>query len=248
MKRLQNKTAVLTGASRGIGYAILNKLAEEGADVIACSSKKTEELEQNYSEIEKKYGVKITPVFFDLSDETSVKDGIKEIKELKVPIDILVNNAGIGKISLLAFTKMSDAKRMFQINYFSPLMIIQSLIGIMKMSDAPAIINMCSVAGLDGGIGVSIYGSTKASLALTTKVLAQELAQMKIRVNGVAPGMIETDMASDMGEKAKGAMVASAAIKRLGTAEEVAEVVTFLASPESSYINGQILRVDGGLQ
>lgn len=247
MKRLQNKTAVLTGANKGIGLAILNKLTEEGANVIACSSRKSEEREMLFAAIAAKNGAEVIPIYFDMSDEESVKAGIKEIKDLKQPIDILVNNAGVGKMAILAFTKMSDVHRVFQINYFSPLMIIQSLVGIMKKSETPSIINMSSVAGLDGGVGVSIYGATKASIALTTKVLAQEFSQMKIRVNAVAPGMIETDMADDMGEKAKEAMVAASASRRLGTAEEVANLVAFLASEDSSYINGQIIRVDGGL-
>lgn len=248
MKRLQNKTAVVTGASRGIGMAIVTKLAEEGANIIACSSHATEELEIAYKKIAEGKGVMITPVYFDLSNEEAVKTGVKVIKALEQPIDILVNNAGIGCMSLLPFTRMADAHKIFQVNYFSPLIIIQGLVGLLKKSTSPSIINMTSVAGLDGGIGVSIYGSSKASIALTTKVLAQEFAQMKIRVNAVAPGMIETDMADDMGEKAKMAMVESTAIRRLGKAEEVANTVAFLASDDSSYINGQIIRVDGGIQ
>ena len=248
MKRLQNRTAVVTGASRGIGMAIVTKLAEEGANIIACSSHATDEREAAFKKIADENGVTIKPVYFDLSDEEAVKAGVKEIKALGQTVDILVNNAGIGRISLLSFTRMEDAHKIFQVNYFSPLIIIQGLVSLLKKSNYPSIINMTSVAGLDGGIGVSIYGSSKASIALTTKVLAQELAQMKIRVNAVAPGMIETEMADDMGEKAKEAMVASTAIKRLGRAEEVANTVAFLASDESSYINGQIIRVDGGIQ
>lgn len=248
MKRLQNRTAVVTGASRGIGMAIVAKLAEEGANIIACSSHTTEEREAAFKKIAQDKGVLITPIYFDLGDEEAVKTGVKEIKALGQPVDILVNNAGIGRISLLSLTRMVDAHKIFQVNFFSPLIIIQGLVSLLKKSNNPSIINMTSVAGLDGGIGVSIYGSSKASIALTTKVLAQEFAQMKIRVNAVAPGMIETEMADDMGEKAKESMVASTAIKRLGRAEEVANTVAFLASDESSYINGQIIRVDGGIQ
>lgn len=248
MKRLQNRTAVVTGASRGIGVAIVTKLAEEGANIIACSSHTTDEREVAFKKIAEDNGVIITPVYFDLSDEEAVRTGVKEIKALGRPIDILVNNAGIGRISLLSLTRMADAHKIFQVNYFSPLIIIQGLVGLLKKSTCPSIINMTSVAGLDGGIGVAIYGSSKASIALTTKVLAQEFAQMKIRVNAVAPGMIETEMADDMGEKAKELMVASTAIKRLGRAEEVANTVAFLASDDASYINGQIIRVDGGIQ
>lgn len=248
MKRLQNRTAVVTGASRGIGMAIVAKLAEEGANIIACSSHITEEREAAFKKIAQDKGVLITPIYFDLGDEEAVKTGVKEIKALGQPVDILVNNAGIGRISLLSLTRMVDVHKIFQVNFFSPLIIIQGLVSLLKKSNNPSIINMTSVAGLDGGIGVSIYGSSKASIALTTKVLAQEFAQMKIRVNAVAPGMIETEMADDMGVKAKEAMVASTAIKRLGRAEEVANTVAFLASDESSYINGQIIRVDGGIQ
>lgn len=247
MKRLQNRTAVITGASRGIGMAVLNKIAEEGANIIACSSHASEQCEAAYAKIADHNSITITPIYFDMSDEVAVKDGVKKIKSLKQPIDILVNNAGIAQMSLLLFTKMTDVHRVFQVNYFSPLIIIQGLVGLLCKSKSPVIVNMASVAGIDGGIGVSVYGSSKASVILSTKVLAQEFSQMHIRVNAVAPGMIETDMADDMGEKAKKAMVESTAIKRLGKTEEVANIVVFLASEESSYINGQIIRVDGGI-
>ncbi len=247
MKKLQNKLAVITGASRGIGLSILRKLAEDGANIIACSTHFTEEIETTYRKIAMDNGVNITPVYFDMSDEHAVKDGIKKIKAFKKTVDILINNAGVGHISLLPFTRMADAHKVFQVNFFSPLIIIQGLLGLLKKSEAPVILNMVSVAGLDGGVGVSIYGASKASMILVTKVLAQEFSQLKIRVNAVAPGMIKTDMADEMGEKAKESMVASTAIKRLGQTNEVANTVAFLVSQDSSYINGQIIRVDGGI-
>lgn len=248
MKRLQNKTAVVTGASRGIGRAILKKMAEEGANVIACSSHPTDERVAMYADISKEYDVTITPVYFDMRDEESVKKGVQEIKALKLPISILVNNAGISQMGLLAFTKIADAHKIFQVNYFSQLVMIQSLMGTLSKNDSASIINVASVAGIDGGVGVSVYGSTKAAIILLTKVLAQEFAQMHIRVNAIAPGMIETDLADEMGEKAKSSTVQSSALKRIGTAEEVANAVAFLASKEASYINGQTIRIDGGIK
>lgn len=247
MRKLEKKIAVVTGASRGIGLAIVESLAQVGANVVACSSKPNEVCETAYQNIEKKYNVSIYPVFFDMSDETSVKEGMREIKKLNQSIDILVNNAGIAHMSLLPFTKTSDMHRVFQINFFSQYLIIQELIGLLKKSPYPSIINIASVAGIDGGVGVSVYGASKASMILLTKVLSQELAQLKIRVNAVAPGMINTKLATQMGEKAIDNTVSKTAVGRIGMPLDVANVVAFLASEESSYINGQVIRVDGGI-
>jgi 3-oxoacyl-[acyl-carrier protein] reductase len=248
MDDLKNKAVVITGCSRGIGLAILKRFAANGANVIACCSHRTDERELMFAEIAKTNNVSVFPVYFDMSDEVSVKNGVKEIKALKQPISVLVNNAGISYMGLFAFTKISDAHHVFQVNYFSQLVMIQGLIGVLSKNGPASIINVASVAGIDGGVGVSIYGSTKASMILITKVLAQELASMNIRVNAVSPGIIETDMATQMGEKAIEATILSSSIKRIGKTDEVANTVLFLASKESSYINGQIIRVDGGIK
>lgn len=248
MNRFKGKNIVITGSSRGIGLAILELFAQEGADIAACSNKQSDTVLLKYKEIATKNNVQITPYFFDMSNEDEVKEGLKELKTAMPVIDVLVNNAGISHIAPFMMSKMEDLHRVFQINYFSQMVLTQGLLGCLKKAKGASIVNMTSIAGLDGGIGVTAYGSSKAAIALTTKVLAQELAFFKIRVNGVAPGMVETDMAISMGEKAAENTSNSAALKRLAKPEEIAQIVVFLASEEASYITGQIVRVDGGIK
>lgn len=248
MNRFKGKNIVITGSSRGIGLAILELFAQEGADIAACSNKQSDTVLLKYKEIATKNNVQITPYFFDMSNEDEVKEGLKELKTAMPVIDVLVNNAGISHIAPFMMSKMEDLHRVFQINYFSQMVLTQGLLGCLKKAKGASIVNMTSIAGLDGGIGVTAYGSSKAAIALTTKVMAQELAFFKIRVNGVAPGMVETDMAISMGEKAAENTSNSAALKRLAKPEEIAQMVVFLASEEASYITGQIVRVDGGIK
>lgn len=248
MNRFDGKNVVITGCSRGIGLAILEQFAKEGANIVACSHKQSEEVIQKYKEIAEIYNVQITPYFFDMSNEENVKEGVKEIKNAMPVVDVLVNNAGISHIAPFMMSKMEDLYRVFQVNYFSQMILTQGLLGSLKKAKGAAIVNMTSIAGLDGGVGVTAYGSSKAAIALTTKVLAQELSFFKIRVNGVAPGMVETDMAISMGEKAVENTSNASALKRLAQPEEIAQTVAFLASEQASYITGQIVRVDGGIK
>ncbi len=248
MNRFKGKNIVITGSSRGIGLAILELFAQEGANIAACSNKQNDAVVQKYKEIATKDNIQITPYFFDMSDEEAIKDGVKEIKTAMPVVDVLVNNAGVSHIAPFMMSKMEDLHRVFQINYFSQMVLTQGLLGCLKKAKGASIVNMTSIAGLDGGIGVTAYGSSKAAIALTTKVLAQELAFFKIRVNGVAPGMVETDMAISMGKKAAENTSNSAALRRLAQPEEVAQMVVFLASEQASYITGQIVRVDGGIK
>lgn len=248
MNRFKGKNIVITGSSRGIGLAILELFAQEGANIAACSNKQSDAVMQKYREIAAKNDIQITPYFFDMSNEEAVKDGVKEIKTAMPVVDVLVNNAGVSHIAPFMMSKMEDLHRVFQINYFSQMVLTQDLLGCLKKAKGASIVNTTSIAGLDGGIGVTAYGSSKAAIALTTKVLAQELAFFKIRVNGVAPGMVETDMAISMGEKAVENTSNSAALRRLAQPEEVAQMVVFLASEQASYITGQIVRVDGGIK
>lgn len=247
MKKLQGKIAVITGCNRGIGWAMLKLFAREGASIIACCRTPSESFEAQLHDVATENEIDIYPIYFDLADETAVKNSIKEIKALKKPVNILVNNAGIPHLALLPFTKMQDVHQVFQVNYFSQLMIIQGLQPLLAKSESPAIINMASVAGLDGEMGNAVYGATKASMILLTQVLSKELAP-KIRVNALAPGLTQTDFADKMGDKAKASMIESASLRRLGCVEEIAKAALFLASEEASFITGQVIRVDGGMK
>lgn len=248
MRKFESKNVVITGGSRGIGSTTLALFAEQGANIVACSSRESEELINRYKEIASRNNVVITPVFFDMSDEAAVKEAVKRIKEVAPVIDVLVNNAGVSHIAPFMMSRMEDLHRVFQVNFFSQMAFTQGLLGSLKKAKGASIVNLTSIAGLDGGIGVTAYGSSKAAIALATKVLAQELAPFKIRVNAVAPGMVETDMAASMGEKATENTAGSAALKRLARPEEIANLILYLASEDASYITGQIIRIDGGIK
>lgn len=242
----QDKRIVLiTGADGGIGKEISKKFAEKGADLLLCFKENNDNVETFVSSIKQDFGVSVHEFFFDLSEEESIKNGLKEIKALKLKLDVLVNCAGIPHLAILQFTKMADVRRVFQINYFAQLQITQGLLSIIKKNEGASIVNLSSVAGLDGEPGNAVYGATKASMAIFTEVLAKETAPFGIRVNAVAPGLTSTQFADQMGDKAKESMTSMSTMHRLGKPEEIAEAVYFLASPKASFINGQILRVDG---
>jgi 3-oxoacyl-[acyl-carrier protein] reductase len=240
-----NRIIMITGADGGIGKEISRKFAQEGAELILCFLENSNNVSSFVADLKDSYQITIHPVFFDLLDEESIRNGIKEIKALNLKLDVLINCAGVPHLAILQFTKMADVRRVFQINYFAQLQITQGILSIMKKNAESAIVNLSSVAGLEGEPGNAVYGATKASMALFTQVLAKETAQFGIRVNAVAPGLTSTGFADKMGEKAKESMVSLSVMHRLGKPEEIANAVYFLASSDASFINGQILRVDG---
>lgn len=173
MSDFSNKVACITGAAGGMGRAVATELAKRHADLILCDLQESENFTVFIEGLKAEYGVQVYPFYFNLEDEESIKEGLKAIKVLKIKIDILVNNAGMPHLAILPFTKMSDVKKVFQVNYFAQLQITQSLLGIIKKNENSSIINLSSIAGIDGDIGNSVYGATKASMALFTKVLSR---------------------------------------------------------------------------
>lgn len=246
MKRLEGRTALITGCNRGIGRAIMQELVVEGANIIACTRKRTEEQDAFYMQCKSKYGIQIYPIYFDLTDEHAIQVALKEIYSLKIVIDILVNNAGILNTDGLLRLRMEDAHRVMQVNYFAPLQITQGIVKLMLRSKSASIINVASIAALKPTVGNTVYGASKAALISMTTCLAKELASAKIRVNAVAPGYLDTDMSTSVDGKMMARLVDDTLLKRLGTTEEVAKAVTFLASDDSSYIDGEIVKITGG--
>ena len=244
---LQNKTAIITGSNRGIGKAVLETFAENGADIFACVRKESDEFSNVTARLSEKTGVSITPVYFDLAESERVKSGIKSILSSKKQIDILVNNAGVASGSFFQMTSLKDLKQVFEINFFSQILFTQGISRYMTRFKTGSIINIASTAGLIGDAGMTSYGSSKAALMFATKTMATELGEMNIRVNAIAPSITKTDMFDQMEEKARSKLINASALKRPAEAVEVANVALFLASDLSSYVTGQVLRVDGGL-
>ena len=244
---LQNKTAIITGSNRGIGKAVLETFAENGADIFACARKESDEFSNVTERLSEKTGVSITPVYFDLAESEQVKSGIKSILSSKKQIDILVNNAGVASGSFFQMTSLKDLKQVFEINFFSQILFTQGISRYMTRFKTGSIINIASTAGLIGDAGMTSYGSSKAALMFATKTMATELGEKNIRVNAIAPSITKTDMFDQMEEKARSKLINASALKRPAEAVEVANVALFLASDLSSYVTGQVLRVDGGL-
>jgi len=248
MKLFENRVVCITGADGGIGREITKRFASEGATLVLTSIAETPAFNDFVAGLKKDYQVEIYSFCFDLSDEEAIKTALKEIKALKLKINVLINNAGMPHLAIVPFTKMADVKKVFQVNYFAQFQITQGLLGSMVKDGSGVILNAASIAGIDGDPGNAVYGATKASMILFTKVLSKELAPQGIRVNAVAPGLTRTAFADAMGDKAKASMEQISSMGRLATPKEIANTYFFLASEEASFINGQIIRVDGGVK
>lgn len=244
---LSNKTAVITGCNRGIGKAILTRYAENGANIFAVIRKPNNEFTIFCKALEKKYNVEIIIVYAEFSDEDSVKMAAKEITATKKSIDIIVNNIGISNSgSSLAMTKIEDMKNIFQVNFFTTMLFTQLLMRKLIKDKKGSIIFIASTAVYDAWSNIE-YTASKAAIVGAVRRLALELGSYGIRVNSIAPGLIETDMSQEMSEEDTSIIVNRNIMHRKGEPEEIADVAVFLGSEMSRYMTGQVLRVDGGL-
>ena len=245
---LKGKTAVVTGCGRGIGKAILEVFARQGANVWACIRKPDEAFQKYAGDLSQSTGVIISPIAFDLAVPEQVKAGVSSITASKAPIDILVNNAGIIHTALFQMTPVSKLKEIFEVNFFSQMLLTQQIAKVMTRQKRGSIINLSSSAAIEANEGRTAYAASKAALICATQVMAKELAAHGIRVNAVAPGLTMTDMMQQSTPAdALERTLQRICLKRVGMPEEIANAVLFLASDLSSYVTGQVLRVDGGM-
>ena len=241
--KLDNKKALVTGASRGIGRAIVDRFIAEGAEVWGIGTRTPEDLQSRVKEA----GGKFHWITADLSAIESVEEVIKGALVESGGFDILVNNAGITKDNLSFRMSLEEWQKVLDLNLSAAFIVARTVAREMIRKRSGSIINMASVVGIHGNAGQANYSASKAGLIAVTKSLARETASRGVRVNAVAPGYIQTDMTASLPENAKGAFLESIPLKRIGTPEDVANAALFLASDDSAYITGQVLPVDGGM-
>ena len=245
---LKNKTAVITGCNRGIGKKILEIFSSNGATVFACVRSITKEFQENINEIKKNTKNEIIPIQLDLKDEIQIKEAGTKIISSNKPIDILVNNAGIIHTAIFQMTSVKKLKEIFEIDFFSQTNFTQYILKSMVKNKKGSIIYVSSSSALDGNEGRSAYSAAKSALLTQSKVLSREIGIHNIRVNAIAPGLTDTDMMKkNTDEKTIKDVLSRVSLRRMARPEEIAGSTLFLASDLSSYITGQVLRVDGGM-
>ena len=243
---LENKTAVVTGASRGIGLAVAKKLAGQGANIAILYVGKEEEGENAKKEVEA-LGVKVGLYYCDVSDFEESKATVAKIIEEFGQIDILVNNAGIVRDKLVLKMEEADFDAVINVNLKGTFNMIKHTYSHFMKKRAGRIVNVASVVGINGNAGQANYSASKAGVIALTKSVAKELAGRGVTVNAVAPGYITTDMTNALSDKVKEQIESSIPMKKRGLPEDVANAISFLCSDDASYITGEVIRVDGGM-
>ena len=239
---IKNKNVFVTGSTRGIGLAMAHKFASLGANIVLNGRREIdEELVSEFSD----YGVQVVSISGDVSDSTDAKRMVEETIEKLGSVDILVNNAGITKDKLMLKLTEEDFEQVLKVNLVGAFNMTQAVLKPMSKARQGAVINVSSVVGLIGNVGQANYAASKAGLIGFTKSVAREVAARNVRVNAIAPGMIESDMTDVLSDKVKEATLAQIPMKRFGNTSEVAEVAVFLARQE--YLTGQVIAIDGGL-
>ena len=243
------RTVIITGCNRGIGNAILKRFAkEDGVCILAHARKETPGFLSDIAAVkESNPGIEIVPFYCDLSDKEAVNSSFSELLKTYKKIDVLVNNAGVVMPNT-AFLMMDDntLRTSFEVNFFAQVKITQIVCRAMIRNKGGAIVNMASIAAFTGVEGQFEYTCGKAAIVGMTNRLSKELAAYHIRVNAVAPGMINTDMIMQMEDNMREDLIKRTVSKRLGEPEEIANAVYYLASDEASFVNGQTLLVNGG--
>lgn len=246
MKLLEGKVALITGAARGIGKSIAMKFASEGADIAFTDLNRDENMEATEKELEA-LGVKAKGYASNAADFAQTEEVVAKIKEDFGHIDVLVNNAGITKDGLMMRMTEAQWDAVIAVNLKSAFNFIHAVLPIMMRQRSGSIINMASVVGVHGNAGQANYAASKAGLIALAKSIAQEVGSRGIRANAIAPGFIETAMTAALPEDVRKEWSLKIPLRRAGQVEDIANVATFLASDMSSYVSGQVIQVDGGM-
>ena len=245
---LKNKTAVVTGCNRGIGKKILEVFSANGAAVFACVRNISKEFKSNINEIEQNTKNKIIPIQFDLSNESQIKEAANSILSSDKSIDILVNNAAMIHTAIFQMTSIKKLKEVFEIDFFSQTNFTQYILKSMVKNKKGSILYISSSSALDGNEGRSAYSSAKSAIITQSKVLSRELGVHNIRVNTIAPGLTDTDMMKEnTTQETIKDVLSRVSLRRIANTGEIANTALFLSSDLSSYITGQVIRVDGGM-
>ncbi|MBQ7987300.1 MAG: 3-oxoacyl-[Bacteroidaceae bacterium] len=246
MRLLEGKTALITGAARGIGKAIALKFASEGANIAFTDLVIDENGQATEAEIAA-LGVKVKGYASNAADFAQTEAVVAQVKEEFGSIDILVNNAGITKDGLMLRMTEQQWDAVIAVNLKSAFNFIHACVPVMMRQRGGSIINMASVVGVHGNAGQSNYAASKAGLIALAKSVAQEMGPKGIRANAIAPGFIETAMTAALPDSVREEWKKKIPLRRGGQVEDIANVATFLASDMSSYVSGQVIQVDGGM-
>ncbi len=246
--RLKGKNAIVTGARTGIGRAIAERFAREGANVWAVVHREDADWISAMETLAADYGVWIKPIYMDLSNEEQIKQGIQTIIREKLPIDILVNAAGVlSPKRLFTMTSIADMRQLMDVNYFAAMQLSQLSARVMMRQKSGSIVHISSVSAWADDSAQLEYAVSKAAINCATKKMAAELGAYGIRVNAVAPGLIETKMLMDEDASEVEILRDKTCLKRIGRPEDVASMVAYLASDDAAYVTGLVIRVDGGM-
>lgn len=243
----ENNVALITGGTRGIGKAIAQKFAREGYDLVINYVSDKTDLNKVEEEIKQGKDINITFIKTDVTNRQDCENMVKKAIEVNGKIDVLVNNAGITKDNLLMRMSEEDFDRVIEVNLKGTFNVTKNVIPYMMKQRKGRIVNISSVVGVSGNAGQCNYSASKAGIIGFTKSIAKELASRNILSNAIAPGFIETDMTAVLTDAVKENINTQIPLKKMGTAQEVANAVYFLGGEENTYITGQVLNVDGGM-
>ncbi|MFD9622358.1 3-oxoacyl-ACP reductase FabG [Streptomyces virginiae] len=246
MARYTRRVAVVTGGSRGIGRAVTERLITEGYDVAYCYRTQSGHIQQ-LEHFAEEHDRRVYAAQVDVTDEAAVRLFLSDTREVLGVIGVLVCNAGVSRDALLSRMRYEDWDTVLQTNLTGTYNVCRAAIPDLMREGNASIVNISSVAGITGNIGQTNYSASKAGIIGFTKALAKETGRFGIRANVVAPGLIETDMSKSLNSIMRKRIMQRIPLGRIGTAQEVAHAVAFLASPASGYITGQVIQVDGGV-